>query len=134
MSPVEIALSNGKSAMLPVNPKMSVPNANVNPTMKNVMAPMTGVIRFFMHMLLAFLALCIPVSSMANPMFMKKTRNAAKRIHVVSIAFTGPYSAAETVPGMHITGRLMAAIFNSLYFILQPSFHYDILSKIIYKI
>ncbi len=69
----------------PVEPTPSLvlaaPNMIANPTAKKATDPTEKSIRFFMMMLQAFFARVNPASTRANPACMKKTRNAAIRVH-----------------------------------------------------
>ena len=62
------------------NTPLLLPNIRPKPTRKSASEPIEKSNRFFMRMLMAFFALVNPVSTMANPACMKKTRNAATRV------------------------------------------------------
>ena len=53
---------------------------------QNDSMPMEKSMRFFIRMLAAFLARVRPVSSIAKPACIRKTRTAASSVHTVSIA------------------------------------------------
>ena len=54
---------------------------NLTPTAQKPIVPIEKSIRFFMMMLTAFFARVNPVSTIAKPACMKKTRNAARQVH-----------------------------------------------------
>ena len=56
------------------------PNMSPNPMAQKPRDPTAKSMRFFIMMLMAFLALVNPVSTMANPACMKKTRAAQTRV------------------------------------------------------
>jgi len=58
-----------------------------NPIARNAIEPTEKSIRFFIMMLTAFFARVNPDSTMAKPACMKKTRNAATRVHTKSRFF-----------------------------------------------
>ena len=69
----------------PVVPTMGLlpPNIRANPMTKKQRVPRTKSIKFFIMMLLEFFALVKPVSTIAKPACMKKTRKAAMQVHTI---------------------------------------------------
>ncbi len=69
-----------KKPLVPNQPVVVAPNIRPKPTAQKKSEPMAKSIRFFIMMLTAFLARVKPVSTMAKPACMKKTRAAAIRV------------------------------------------------------
>ena len=65
----------------PIKPSKSSPNKKLNPIRTNITVPIQKSIRFFIIMLPEFFALVNPVSTIAKPACIQKTRAAPIRNH-----------------------------------------------------
>ena len=70
-----------KKPVVPNQPVEVAPNIRPKPIAQKASEPMEKSMRFFIMMLMAFLALVNPDSTMAKPACMKKTRAAATSVH-----------------------------------------------------
>ena len=70
-----------KKQEVPNQPVDVTPNIRPNPTAQKASEPMEKSMRFFIMMFTAFLARVNPLSTMAKPACMKKTRAAAISVH-----------------------------------------------------
>jgi hypothetical protein len=71
----------------PSNPRnpFPLPNMRPHPINQNEIEAIAKTMKFLARMFTVFLALHSPDSTMANPRFIKNTRNAVNRTHTVSI-------------------------------------------------
>ena len=69
-----------KNPDVPNQPVLETPNIRPNPTAQNARLPMEKSIKFFIIILMAFLARVKPASTIANPACMKKTSAAATSV------------------------------------------------------
>ncbi len=67
--------------MVPNQPVEVAPNMSPKPMAQKAMEPMEKSMRFFIMMLMEFLARVKPASTMAKPACMKNTRAAATSVH-----------------------------------------------------
>jgi hypothetical protein len=70
-----------KKPVVPNQPVDVAPNIRPKPMAQKARVPMEKSMRFFIMMLMAFLARVKPVSTMAKPACMKNTRAAATSVH-----------------------------------------------------
>ena len=103
-----------KKSGVPMIPPTSVPNMSEKPMIQNAIVPMDRSMRFFMTIFPAFFARVNPVSTIANPGCMKKTRAAPKRTHIVSTEVYRPalatLSAAKAVGIAARSAAVQAAV------------------------
>ena len=82
----------------PINPSKSSPSNKLNPIRINVTVPIQKSIRFFIMIFPAFFALVNPVSTIAKPACIQKTRAAPIKNHTPKILlFTNSVNSIDIV-------------------------------------
>ena len=80
-----------KRSGIPIMPPISVPNMSPKPKIQNTIVPREKSRKFFITILPAFFARVSPVSTIAKPGCMKKTKAAPKSTHIVSTELYTPF-------------------------------------------
>ena len=88
---------------VPMTPQAVLPNMNAAPVRKNAMDPRPKSNMFFIMMLAAFFARVMPVSTIAKPACMAKTRMPPIIVHTMfrliwTCAADAPFSSAASMP------------------------------------